>query len=53
VSASVESFPWWTTAPFPALVLAIAVLPIAIPHLWERRWFQISVSSACAIPVVA
>lgn len=53
MSASVESFPWWTTAPFPTLVLAIAVLPIAIPHLWERRWFQILVSSACAIPVVA
>jgi Na+/H+ antiporter NhaD/arsenite permease-like protein len=53
VSASVESFPWWTVTPFPALVLAIAVLPIAIPHMWERRWFQILVSSACAIPVVA
>jgi len=53
MSASVESFPWWTTTPFPALVLAIAVFPLAIPHLWERRWFQILVSSSCAIPVVA
>ena len=53
VSTPVESFPWWTTAPFPVLVLAIAVLPIVIPHWWERRWFQILVSSSCAIPVVA
>ncbi|HEX3853410.1 MAG TPA: sodium:proton antiporter [Polyangiaceae bacterium] len=53
MSAPVESFPWWTTAPFPALVLAIAVLPIAIPHWWERRWFQILVSASCAAPVIA
>jgi Na+/H+ antiporter NhaD/arsenite permease-like protein len=46
-----ESFPWWTIAPLPALVLAIAVFPMALPRLWERRWFQILVSSSCAIPV--
>jgi len=50
--SAVASFPWWTTTPFPVLVLAIAVLPIVVPHLWERRWFQITVSAACAIPVV-
>lgn len=49
----VESFPWWTTLPFPALVLAIAVLPITLGHLWEKRWFQLLVSAGCAAPVVA
>jgi len=49
---AVDSFPWWTTTPFAVLVLAIAVLPIVIPHWWERRWFQISVSAACALPVI-
>lgn len=49
---SVEDFPRWTLLPFPALVLAIAVLPIAIPRLWERRAFQGLVVGACAVPVM-
>jgi Na+/H+ antiporter NhaD/arsenite permease-like protein len=39
--------------PFGALVLSMAVLPIAWPHAWEKRWFQGLVVSICAIPVVA
>ncbi len=27
-------FPLWTLLPFPALVLAIAIFPSVIPHLW-------------------
>jgi Na+/H+ antiporter NhaD/arsenite permease-like protein len=50
---SVEYFPRWTLLPFPALVLAIAVLPIAIPRMWERRTLQGLVVGACAVPVVA
>ncbi len=38
--------------PFPALVLAIAVLPIVLPHFWERRWFQILVVTSCGAPVL-
>jgi Na+/H+ antiporter NhaD/arsenite permease-like protein len=38
--------------PFPALVLAIAVLPIVAGHAWEKRWFQGLVVGACAIPVI-
>jgi Na+/H+ antiporter NhaD/arsenite permease-like protein len=39
--------------PFVALVLSIAVLPIVVPHLWERRWFQGLVVLVCAAPVTA
>ena len=33
----VADFPVWTLLSFPALVLAIAVFPMLIPHLWEKR----------------
>ena len=38
--------------PFPALVLAIAVLPIVAPRAWERRTFQVFVVGLCGIPVI-
>ncbi len=38
--------------PFPALVLAIAILPIAAPRVWERRSVQCLVVGACAVPVL-
>src|SRR6185312_14629232 len=45
--------PLWAMVPFPALVLAIAVLPIIAPHWWEKRPFQSAVVAACAVPVIA
>ncbi len=39
--------------PFPALVLAIAVLPMVLPRAWERRGFQALVVGSCAIRVLA
>jgi Na+/H+ antiporter NhaD/arsenite permease-like protein len=39
--------------PFLALVLAIAVLPIAVPRAWEKRGFQLAVVLACAVPVIS
>ena len=45
-------FPIWTLLPFPVLVLAIAVFPMVIPHLWEKRSVQSLVVLACALPVV-
>jgi Na+/H+ antiporter NhaD/arsenite permease-like protein len=48
-----SSFPGWTMFAFPALVLAIAVLPIVVPRAWERRSFQTLVVTLCAGPVVA
>jgi len=44
-------FPVWTLLPFPALVLAIAVFPVVIPHIWEKRAVQIAVVALCALPV--
>jgi Na+/H+ antiporter NhaD/arsenite permease-like protein len=46
------AFPFWTLLSFPALVLAIAVLPMTIPHRWEKRGFQIAVVALCTFPVV-
>ena len=45
--------PRWTVVPFPALVLAIALLPMIVPRTWERRSFQLSIVSVCAAPVLA
>jgi Na+/H+ antiporter NhaD/arsenite permease-like protein len=45
-------FPFWTLLPFPALVLGIAVFPMAIPHYWEKRGFQGLVTLLCTLPVV-
>jgi Na+/H+ antiporter NhaD/arsenite permease-like protein len=50
---SPQPLPLWTVLPFPALVLGIAVLPIAAPRAWQRRWFQGLVVALCALPVVA
>jgi Na+/H+ antiporter NhaD/arsenite permease-like protein len=47
-----ESFPTWAILPFPALILAIAVLPTAAPRVWERRWVQAVVMAVCALPIV-
>lgn len=49
----VEALPTWSMLPFVILVLAIAALPIALPGLWEHRWFQAVVVSACSVPLVA
>ena len=45
-------FPVWTLLSFPALVLAIAVFPMVIPHIWEKRSVQVAVISLCTLPVV-
>src|SRR4051812_13314726 len=44
--------PIWTILPFPALVLAIAVLPILASRAWERRSVQLGVVGACALPLL-
>jgi Na+/H+ antiporter NhaD/arsenite permease-like protein len=47
-----QGLPQWTIVPFPALVFAIAVLPILVPRAWERRSFQGLIVALCAVPVV-
>jgi Na+/H+ antiporter NhaD/arsenite permease-like protein len=44
--------PAWTMLPFVALVLSMAILPILVPHAWERRWFQLLVVALCSVPVL-
>lgn len=46
-------FPFWTLLSFPMLVLAIAIFPMVIPHLWEKRGVQVAVIALCTLPVVA
>lgn len=38
--------------PFGALVLSMAALPVALPHAWEKRWFQGTIVAGCALPVL-
>lgn len=38
--------------PFGALVLSMALLPMVVPHWWERRAFQASVVAGCTLPVL-
>ena len=45
-------FPVWTLLSFPALVLAIAIFPMVIPHIWEKRSVQAAVVALCTLPVV-
>jgi hypothetical protein len=47
-----DVLPAWTALPFAALVLSMAALPLAVPHLWERRAIQSLVVLVCTLPVV-
>jgi Na+/H+ antiporter NhaD/arsenite permease-like protein len=47
-----DAFPAWSLLPFPALVLAIAVLPMVAPHFWEKHRFQALIAGLCALPIV-
>jgi Na+/H+ antiporter NhaD/arsenite permease-like protein len=38
-------------APFVALVLSMASLPLLIPHWWEKRAFQAGIVAACSVPI--
>jgi Na+/H+ antiporter NhaD/arsenite permease-like protein len=43
--------PAWSVAPFGLMLLAIAVLPLAAPHFWERNRSKALVSLALGGPV--
>src|SRR5262245_46259845 len=45
--------PLWTVAPFAALLVSIAVLPLAAPHFWERNRNKALIAGLCALPVAA
>ncbi|MEO6786114.1 MAG: sodium:proton antiporter [Chthoniobacteraceae bacterium] len=51
-AASIAATPLWLIAPFAALLLCIALGPIAFPHFWHRRYPLIAlalavISAAC------
>ncbi len=50
--AFAATLPWWTVLPFAVLLLCIAVLPLAAPHLWESNLRKLLVAGACALPVL-
>jgi Na+/H+ antiporter NhaD/arsenite permease-like protein len=43
--------PIWTVLPFVALLLAIAILPLVVPHWWESNRSKGIVSALLALPV--
>ena len=45
------SLPLYSVAPFAVMLLAIAILPLATPHWWERLRSKLLVSILLAIPV--
>jgi Na+/H+ antiporter NhaD/arsenite permease-like protein len=47
--ASAPALPW--TAPFVALLLAIAILPLAAPRFWESNLRKLAVAGALGAPV--
>jgi Na+/H+ antiporter NhaD/arsenite permease-like protein len=46
-----ERLPAWSVAPFALMLLAIAVLPLAAPRLWERNRTKALVSALLGVPV--
>ena len=45
--------PYWTTAPFIFILLAIALLPLFSSHWWESNLNKGVISTLCALPVLA
>ena len=51
--AQALALPSWMMLPFAALLLAIAVFPLAAPHFWESNRNKGIVAAALALPVAA
>ena len=47
-----KELPLYSIVPFALLLLAIAVLPLAVPHWWERNRNKAIISSICALPIL-
>src|SRR5437868_2698123 len=45
-------YPAWTALPFVALVLLIAIVPVALPNAWSNKRIQFVVVTSCAAPIV-
>lgn len=47
-----DGLSWWSLTPFVLILLGIAILPQAIPHLWEQEWFRVVFSASLGLPVL-
>ena len=45
------ALPTWTVLPFVALLLSIAILPLAAPHFWESNRNKGLVAALLAVPL--
>ncbi|MFO1462762.1 MAG: sodium:proton antiporter [bacterium] len=50
---STLEIPWLLVLPFAGMLLAIALLPLTVPHFWEKNWKKGLVAGALALPVLA
>ena len=48
-----SGLPGWSVVPFAALLLAIAILPLAAAHWWERNRNKLVVAVAAGLPIAA
>ena len=46
------ALPLYATLPFVAMLLAIAILPLAAPHWWEPNRNKLIVSAGLGLPVL-
>jgi len=46
-----SELPVWSVLPFVGLLLSIALLPLSVPHFWERNRTKGLVAAALALPV--
>src|SRR5688572_10717966 len=51
--ASTGRPPTWSVLPFAAYLLVIAVVPLFLPHFWEKNRNKLIVALAAAIPAAA
>ncbi|HEY7142435.1 MAG TPA: sodium:proton antiporter, partial [Methylomirabilota bacterium] len=48
-----DSLPAYAIVPFVAMLLAIAVCPLWLPHWWESNWNKLVLAGVLGLPVVA
>jgi Na+/H+ antiporter NhaD/arsenite permease-like protein len=51
-SGSIGQPPTWSVLPFAAYLLVIAVVPLFLPHFWEKNRNKLIVAIAASIPVI-
>src|SRR6185503_4837286 len=52
-TSGVPAPPLYSVLPFVAMLLAIAVLPLRVPHWWESNRHKLAVAAALGAPVLA